>query len=202
MRVWTAARAAAVASVLSAMPAHAQGPAPVPPPAPQVLPVGEPDFWARTVSAAGTAVDWAVWPFRATWDAMGRAWTGAGDAVSAAMPSASGIFGTDFKRLESLVQRTGFKVSSVTVTPAPIPSLTLTFAPQRRITEAEAAGLRADIDKLDGVGGAVERAVIRALLGVEDTVSSIRPAGFRIESVSMALVTIVPVVSVTFAPDE
>ncbi|NDG49902.1 MAG: hypothetical protein EBY30_12910 [Rhodospirillales bacterium] len=78
----------------------------------------------------------------------------------------------------------------------------LAFEPAEEITPAAEAALRQELAQMTGAMGALERAVIFLLLDVEKRVEAIRPDGFRIGEVAIALVAIFPEMTINFVRSE
>jgi hypothetical protein len=106
---------------------------------------------------------------------------------------------TDMRRIESLAGRAGYKLSTVTMNPGIIPAVSVTFSFSEKISPADEAKLRSEMAALSGLSGALERGIILGLLDLEKTVEGIRPDGFRISEVEMALVAIFPEIAVSFS---
>lgn len=161
-----------------------------------------PGFWDRAATAALDAAETVMAPLAGAWHWMTGALLGEVDAAESHVLAFARTLTGDLARFEVMVGRAGFRMTQVDVQTGVIPAVTLTFQPAGRITAEQDAALRRDLAALPGLGGAVERAILTGLLDVETRVAAIRPDGFRIAQVAMALVAIFPEVTVSFARDQ
>ncbi len=108
----------------------------------------------------------------------------------------------DLDRFETLAGRAGFRLTNVIIKPGLIPEIELGFEPAEDISPEAEAALRAELAQMGGVLGALEREVILMLLDIDERVEEIRPRGFRIGEVGLALIAIIPELSFTFVRGE
>jgi hypothetical protein len=155
-------------------------------------------LWAATLEAGNEVVELVARPLRAAWAATAARIIGAEQSFAEHARAFAGTLRSDFARFESLVGRAGFRITAVSVTPGLIPGIELTLTPVGEVGAAEDAALRAEVGALTGVGGAIERAVILALLDIDERVEAVRPAGFRLTEVTLGLVAILPEVELGF----
>jgi hypothetical protein len=158
-----------------------------------------PGFWDRAAAAATDAADSLFGPFVDAWRWMTGALYGEVEAAEAHPLAFARTLRGDIGRFETQVGRAGFRLTQIDVQTGVIPAVTLSFAPAGPVTPEQAAALRAELAAMGGIGGAVEREILIGLLEVESRVAAIRPDGYRISQVSMALVAIFPEVTVSFA---
>jgi hypothetical protein len=155
-------------------------------------------LWAATLEAGNQVVELVARPLRAAWTATAARIIGAEQSFAEHTKAFAGTLRSDFARFEALVGRAGFRITAVNVTPGLIPRIELTLAPAGDVGAAEEAALRAEVGALTGVVGAIERAVILALLDIDERVEAVRPAGFRLSEVTLGLVAILPEVELGF----
>jgi hypothetical protein len=159
-------------------------------------------LWAATLQAGNDVVETVVRPLRAAWTATTARIIGAEHSFAQHATAFTGTLRDDFARFESLVGRAGFRITAVSVSPDLIPKIELTLEPAGEVAPAEEAALRGELAQLTGVGGAIERSVILALLDIDERVESVRPAGFRLSEINLALVAILPEVELGFTREE
>jgi hypothetical protein len=173
--------------------------------------VAAPGFWASTVATAGQMLDIVTWPIRATWKVVTNAAFGAGHAVAEHVQQFHDTLRSDIARFEQVVGRAGFRIEAVNLRPnllAEIETLglispfELVLAPTGRISEEDAARLRAEIETIHGIGGPLERAILLSLLNLHERADRVRPEGYRLSEVSVSLVAFLPELNLTFSRGE
>jgi hypothetical protein len=156
------------------------------------------DGWQRGRAVAAQAADLLLTPIE-----QARAWAvrrfqGAEHAMAASLNHFASTLRDDLDRFETLAGRAGFRLNTVLIKPGLIPEIELAFEPLEEISPESEAALRREVADLSGVMGALERAVILLLLDVDERVESVRPNGFRVGEVAVALLTIIPELSFSF----
>ncbi len=152
-------------------------------------------LWQRFSVTTQEMLQGYVWaPLRDMSQALFSAEKSFSDHVSAFVQTMR----TDMARIERLAARAGYRLSTITMNPGIIPAISMTFSFSEKITAADAETLRAELSSLSGVSGVLERGIILGLLDLETKVQPIKPDGFRISEVEMALVAIFPEISVSF----
>jgi hypothetical protein len=159
-------------------------------------------LWAATLQAGNDVVEMVVRPLRAAWTATTARIVGAEQGFAEHATAFAGTLRGDFARFESLVGRAGFRITAVNMTTSLIPRIELTLELAGEVGAAEEAALRAELASLTGVGSAIERAVIVTLLDIDGRVQAVRPDGFRLSEVVLALVAIFPEVELGFTREE
>ena len=92
---------------------------------------------------------------------------------------------TDASAFALLVRDSGYELSEIDVGAELIPSISLIFSFVRPITAEERAALDKKLDRLTGVEGAVQRAIILGLLEATETVYDVRADGFELSQVQV-----------------
>lgn len=167
---------------------------PPPPPAPQ--------SWTQAAVAA------VEQPFIAVGSWLGS-WFGGwlGEAESA-LASEKQVFAetlkSDLARFQRLVGEAGFSVSEVRVSGGFDPEISLTLEVRRIASDEEEETIRRRIaDDVDGAGliGTIERALLLALLDIDEAAEAFRPDGYALSSVEVD-VGLFPSFAYLFTPGE
>ncbi len=156
------------------------------------------ESWESSLSLYARAVDLVTQPF-----ATAARWTlrqiyATEHAAAEGLRRFAATLRDDLERFETLAGRAGFRLTAISIKPGFIPEIELAFEPAEEISPESEAALRAELAQLQGATGAAERAVILLLLDIDETVERIRPAGFRIGEVAVALITILPELTINF----
>lgn len=155
-------------------------------------------MWSSAVSGLGEAAAFVVQPLRSAWSATLRLVLGAEHALAAHVTVFASTLRDDFARFEVLVGRAGFRITTVNVKPGLIPEIELLFELAATVSAEDESQLRAELAALQGIGGALERTILLTLLDIDQWVESVRPDGFRISEIGMALIAIIPELTVSF----
>jgi len=160
------------------------------------------DGWDRSLSVVESTAGLIFSPFQAAAEWAMNFFRREERALAAEMHSFVASLRQEISRFETLAGRAGFSLSNIVIKPGIIPGVELAFEPAEEITPAAEAALRQELAQMTGAMGALERAVILLLLDVEKRVEAIRPDGFRVGEVAIALVAIFPEMTINFVRSE
>lgn len=160
------------------------------------------ESWATALSLGAQAVELVAQPIAAATSWTMRQIFAAEHAAAEGARRFAATLRDDLERFETLAGRAGFRLTMVTIKPGIIPEIELAFEPAEEITPDAEAALRADLAQLQGVIGATERAIILLLLDIDETVAGIRPAGFRVGEIGVAVIAILPELTINFVRGE
>jgi hypothetical protein len=160
------------------------------------------DGWNRSLSVVETTTGYILSPFQAASEWALSFLRSEERALAAELNRFVTTLRQDLSRFETLAGRAGFRLSNISIKPAIIPEVELTFEPAEEITPAAEAALRQELAQLTGTMGALERTIILLLLDVDERVEAIRPNGFRVSEVAFALVAIFPEMTINFVRSE
>lgn len=167
---------------------------PPPPPAPQ--------SWTQAAVAAVEQPFIAVGSWLGSW--LGG-WLGEAESVLASEKQAfAETLKSDLARFQRLVGEAGFSVSEVRVAGGLDPEISLTLEVRRIASDEEEEAIRRRIaDDVDGAGliGTIERALLLALLDIDEAAEAFRPDGYALSSVEVD-VGLFPSFAYLFTPGE
>lgn len=153
------------------------------------------------VQIAQDAVDAAAAPFRKAWV---MAWDVIG-GTEAQIAEEKVKFAQKLKdELEDFannVERTGFEVSIISISPDIIPKVSLTLEVREPVTEAVEAQLRTEFQN-EQKYGLIERTVLLGLLDLDETAAGMKVEGYAFSDVELELVAIFPEVTLNFEREK
>jgi len=146
---------------------------------------------------AHEAVDAAASPFRKAWV---MAWEFIG-STEAQIAEEKAKFAQKLKgELESFskdVERTGFDVSTISISPDIIPKISLTLEVREPVSEAVEAQLRTEFQNEEKYG-LIERTLLLGLLDLDEAAADLKVEGYAFSDVELELVAIFPEVTLNF----
>lgn len=152
--------------------------------------------------ARQSLLDTVTGPFYAA-GAWVAGWVGyAESAVVAEKRAFIDTLKNDLARFERLVGQAGFRVSEVRIAGGLAPEISLTLEVRSDISDEEEAALRLRIDEdfaAAGLIGRIERALLLALLDVDEAAAAVRPDGYVLSEIEVD-VDILPSFSYAFTP--
>lgn len=147
---------------------------------------------AAAQSWTQAAVNAVEQPFIAVGSWLGSwfgGWLGAAESAIASEKQAfANTLKNDLARFQRLVGEAGFSVAEIRVAGGLDPEISLTLEVRRIASDEEEAAMRRRIvDDVDGAGliGTVERALLLALLDIDEAAESFRPDGYALASVEV-----------------
>lgn len=147
------------------------------------------------------AVDAAASPFRKAWVV---AWEFIG-STEAQIAEEKTKFAQKLKdELEDFakdVERTGFDVSVISISPDIIPKISLTLEVREPVSEVVEAQLRTEFQNGEKYG-LIERTVLLGLLDLDETAAEMKVEGYAFSDVELELVAIFPEVTLNFEREE
>lgn len=198
MTVKRLGRAACVGAVFSMLyvPALAAGSNDQPPPPPAA------QSWTQAAVSAVEQPFIAVGSWVGSWFG---GWLGAAESVLTKEKRAfAETLKSDLARFQRLVGEAGFSVSEIRVAGGLDPEISLTLEVKRIASDEEEEAIRRRIaDDVDGAGliGTIERALLLALLDIDEAAESFRPDGYALASVEVD-VGLFPSFAYLFTPGE
>jgi len=160
--------------------------------------VGWVDWGSRV---AQDVLDAAVAPFRQAWV---MAWNVIGD-TEAEIAEQKTKFAHKLKNeLEAFtndVERTGFEVSIISISPDIIPKIALTLEVREPVSEAVEAQLRTEYQNPEKYG-VIERTILLGLLDLDETAAEMKVEGYAFSDVELELVAIFPEVTLNFEREQ
>ena len=146
---------------------------------------------------AQETVDAAAAPFRKAWV---MAWDVIG-GTEAKIAEEKTKFAQKLKNeLEGFtkdVERTGFEVSIISISPDIIPKVSLTLAVREPVSEAAESQLRLEFQNEERYG-LIERTVLLGLLDLDETAAEMKVEGYAFSDVELELIAIFPEVTLNF----
>ena len=185
-------RAAALAGLLAlsgAVPANAQD-------------ITTQQGWVEWGSGIAVEVlDAVAYPFQTAWT---MAWDAIG-SVEAEIAAEKTKFANKLKSELAVfskdVSRTGFAITTISISPDIIPKISLTLEVREPVSEASEAELRAEFQDKEKLG-AIERIILLGLLDLDEAAAELKVDGYRFSEVELELVAIFPEVTLNFELEE
>ena len=189
MKVTRAVVLAGLLTLSATLPANAQD---------AVGQAGWVDWGSRIVHQS---IDTFAYPFRKAW---AMAWEALGDSESAVAEEKS-KFVTKLKQdlgaFTKDVQRTGYDVSNISISPDIIPKISLTLEVREPVSDPVEAELRTEFQNRKNIG-VIEREILLSLLDLDETAADLKVDGYRFSDVEFALEFIVPEVTLNFERED
>ena len=185
-------RAAALAGLLAlsgAVPANAQD-------------ITTQQGWVEWGSGIAVEVlDAVAYPFQKAWT---MAWDAIG-SVEAEIAAEKTKFANKLKSELAVfskdVSRTGFAITTISISPDIIPKISLSLEVREPVSEAVEAELRTEFENKEKFG-AIERIILLGLLDLDETAADLKVDGYRFSEVDLDLVAIFPEVTLNFELEE
>lgn len=185
-------RAAALAGLLAlsgAVPANAQDAA-------------AQQGWVEWGSGIAVEVlDAVAYPFQKVWT---MAWDAIGSAeaeIAAEKTKFATKLKSDLAVFSKDVNRTGFAITTISISPDIIPKISLTLEVREPVSEAVEAELRTEFENKERFG-AIERIILLGLLDLDETAADLKVDGYRFSEVDLDLVAIFPEVTLNFESEQ
>ena len=142
-------------------------------------------------------LDAVAYPFQKAWT---MAWDAIGSAeaeIAAEKTKFANKLKDDLVVFSKDVNRTGFAITTISISPDIIPKISLTLEVREPVSEAVEAELRTEFENKEKFG-VVERTILLGLLDLDETAADLKVDGYRFSEVELELVAIFPEVTLNF----
>ena len=146
-------------------------------------------------------LDAVAYPFQKAWT---MAWDAIGSAeaeIAAEKTKFANKLKDDLVVFSKDVNRTGFAITTISISPDIIPKISLTLEVREPVSEAVEAELRTEFENKEKFG-VVERTILLGLLDLDETAADLKVDGYRFSEVELELVAIFPEVTLNFESEE
>ena len=146
-------------------------------------------------------LDAVAYPFQKAWT---MAWDAIGSAeaeIAAEKTKFANKLKDDLVVFSKDVNRTGFAITTISISPDIIPKISLTLEVREPVSEAVEAELRTEFENKEKLG-VVERTILLGLLDLDETAADLKADGYRFSEVELELVAIFPEVTLNFESEE
>lgn len=155
--------------------------------------------WGSRVG--GEALETLAYPFRQAWkiawDAIGKT-----DAeIAAEKVKFANKLKTELAAFSKDVGRTGYDLSTISISPDIIPKITLILAVREPISEAVEAELRTEFQNKVKFG-VIESTILMGLLDLDEAAAELRVDGYKFSEVELELVAIFPEITFNFERED
>ena len=167
---------------------------------------------AQDITAAGSWLDWGsrmvhetidtlAYPFQEAWT---KAWDviGKTDAdVAAEKLKFTNKLKTELAAFSKDVSRTGFELSTISISTDIVPKIALNLSTLESVDEATEAKLRMEFQDQQKYG-TIERTILLGLLDLDETAAGLKVEGYKFSDVDIELVAIFPEVTLNFERED
>ena len=146
-------------------------------------------------------LDAVAYPFQKAWT---MAWDAIGSAeaeIAAEKTKFANKLKDDLVVFSKDVNRTGFAITTISISPDIIPKISLTLEVREPVSEAVEAELRTEFENKENFG-VVERTILLGLLDLDETAADLKVDGYRFSEIELELVVIFPEVTLNFESEE
>ena len=146
-------------------------------------------------------LDAVAYPFQKAWT---MAWDAIGSAeaeIAAEKTKFANKLKDDLVVFSKDVNRTGFAITTISISPDIIPKISLTLEVREPVSEAVEAELRTEFENKEKFG-VVERTILLGLLDLDETAADLKVDGYRFSDVELELVAIFPEVTLNFESEQ
>ena len=146
-------------------------------------------------------LDAVAYPFQKAWT---MAWDAIGSAeaeIAAEKTKFANKLKDDLVVFSKDVNRTGFAITTISISPDIIPKISLTLEVREPVSEAVEAELRTEFENKEKFG-VVERTILLGLLDLDETAADLKVDGYRFSEVELELVAIFPEVTLNFESEQ
>ena len=149
----------------------------------------------------GEALETLAYPFKQAWTTTWGVIGSAEAEIAAEKAKFANKLKADFATFSKDVSRTGFEISTFSISPDIIPKITLTLEVREPVSEAVEAELRTEFENNEKLG-VVERTILLGLLDLDETAADLKVEGYVFSEVDLDLVAIFPEVTLNFEREE
>lgn len=146
---------------------------------------------------AQDAVGAAALPFRKAWAIAWDVIGGTEAQIAEEKAKFARKLKDELKAFATEVDRTGFELSIISISPDIIPKVALTLEVREPVSEAVEAQLRLEFQNQQKYG-LIERTVLLGLLDLDETAAELKVDGYAFSDVELELVAILPEVTLNF----